>query len=69
MRPVLCIVMPVLVMEDTAISRQLKRHGRPACLRDRVTTLARRWERHGVWPHHLPHVAPAGGLLLRRGRA
>jgi len=37
------------LMEDVAISRRLKRHGRPACLRARVTTSARRWERHGVW--------------------
>lgn len=37
------------LMEDIAISRALKRHGPPACLRERVTTSARRWERHGVW--------------------
>ena len=37
------------LMEDIAMSRTLKRHGRPACLRERVTTSARRWERHGVW--------------------
>ncbi|EHR72237.1 glycosyl transferase [Burkholderiales bacterium JOSHI_001] len=37
------------LMEDIAICRTLKRHGRPACLRERVTTSARRWERHGVW--------------------
>ncbi|MDE2370696.1 MAG: TIGR04283 family arsenosugar biosynthesis glycosyltransferase [Burkholderiales bacterium] len=37
------------LMEDLAISRRLARHGRPACLRERVTTSARRWERHGVW--------------------
>ncbi len=37
------------LMEDIAISRLLKRHGPPACLRDRVTTSARRWERHGAW--------------------
>lgn len=37
------------LMEDIAICRLLKRHGRPACLRERVTTSARRWERHGVW--------------------
>lgn len=37
------------LMEDIAISRLLKRHGRPACLRDRVVTSGRRWERHGVW--------------------
>jgi rSAM/selenodomain-associated transferase 2 len=37
------------LMEDIAICRLLKRHGRPACLRERVKTSARRWERHGVW--------------------
>ncbi len=37
------------LMEDIAISRALKRHGRPACLRERVTTSPRRWERKGVW--------------------
>lgn len=37
------------LMEDIALSKALKRHGRPACLRQRVTTSARRWERGGVW--------------------
>jgi rSAM/selenodomain-associated transferase 2 len=37
------------LMEDIAMSRALKRQGPPACLRDRVTTSARRWEHHGVW--------------------
>lgn len=37
------------LMEDIALSRALKRHGPPACLRERVTTSARRWEQHGVW--------------------
>jgi rSAM/selenodomain-associated transferase 2 len=37
------------LMEDIAICRRLKQHGRPACLRERVTTSARRWERQGVW--------------------
>jgi hypothetical protein len=37
------------LMEDIALSRALKRHGRPVCLRERVSTSARRWERHGVW--------------------
>ncbi|MGD9832489.1 MAG: TIGR04283 family arsenosugar biosynthesis glycosyltransferase [Piscinibacter sp.] len=37
------------LMEDVAMSRLLKRHGPPACLRERVTTSARRWERHGAW--------------------
>jgi rSAM/selenodomain-associated transferase 2 len=37
------------LMEDIALSRRLKQHGRPACLRERVSTSARRWEQHGVW--------------------
>ena len=37
------------LMEDVALSALLKRHGPPACLRERVTTSARRWERHGLW--------------------
>ena len=36
------------LMEDIALSRMLKRRGRPACLRARVTTSARRWEARGV---------------------
>jgi hypothetical protein len=35
-------------MEDVAISRQLRRHATPACLRPPVMTSARRWERNGV---------------------
>lgn len=37
------------LMEDVALSTRLKRHGPPACLRERVATSARRWERHGPW--------------------
>jgi rSAM/selenodomain-associated transferase 2 len=37
------------LMEDIEISRRLKRRGRPACLRDHVTTSGRRWEQRGVW--------------------
>jgi rSAM/selenodomain-associated transferase 2 len=36
------------LMEDVALSRALRRHGRPACLRQRVLTSGRRWERHGT---------------------
>ena len=35
-------------MEDIALSRRLKRLSRPACLKARVTTSGRRWERNGV---------------------
>jgi len=37
------------LMEDVAFSRAARRVlGRPACLRSRVLTSGRRWERHGV---------------------
>ena len=39
----------IALMEDIALSRALLRLSRPACLRQRVTTSARRWEQHGVW--------------------
>ncbi|MET0631134.1 MAG: TIGR04283 family arsenosugar biosynthesis glycosyltransferase [Xanthobacteraceae bacterium] len=36
------------LMEDIALSKQLKRVSRPLCLRERVITSGRRWEEHGV---------------------
>jgi rSAM/selenodomain-associated transferase 2 len=36
------------LMEDIALSKRLKRLGRPACLRAKVITSGRRWERQGV---------------------
>jgi len=36
------------IMEDLELSRQLKRAGKVACLRNRVQTSARRWKKHGV---------------------
>ncbi len=36
------------LMEDVAMSRKLKRIKRPICLRHRVVTSSRRWERHGI---------------------
>ena len=38
----------IALMEDIALSRLLKRSGRPACLKDRVRTSGRRWESRGV---------------------
>ena len=38
----------VPLMEDVALSRAMKRVGPIACLRDTVTTSARRWQRHGL---------------------
>jgi rSAM/selenodomain-associated transferase 2 len=37
------------LMEDVELSRRLKRLGRPACLRTKVSTSGRRWEQRGVW--------------------
>ncbi len=39
----------VPLMEDIALSKALKRIGRPLCLRERVVTSGRRWETHGIW--------------------
>lgn len=37
------------LMEDIALSRQLKVYSRPLCIAHRLTTSGRRWERHGLW--------------------
>jgi rSAM/selenodomain-associated transferase 2 len=36
------------LMEDVALSTTLRRRFRPACLRQKVTTSGRRWEKNGV---------------------
>lgn len=36
------------LMEDVAMSRALKRFGRPVCLAEKISTSGRRWEKHGV---------------------
>ena len=38
----------IALMEDLALTKQLKRFGAPLCLKHRITTSARRWERDGV---------------------
>jgi rSAM/selenodomain-associated transferase 2 len=38
----------IALMEDIALSRALRRAGRPACLRVRVVTSGRRWRQRGV---------------------
>ena len=38
----------IALMEDIALSRLLKRRGRPTCLREKVVTSGRRWESRGV---------------------
>ena len=37
------------LMEDIALSTLLRRQSTPACLRNKVTTSARRWQKNGVW--------------------
>lgn len=37
------------LMEDIEISKRLKKISAPICLRQRVTTSGRRWDRHGSW--------------------
>jgi len=39
----------MLLMEDIALSKQLKHFGPPLCLSHRATTSGRRWEERGVW--------------------
>ena len=39
---------PIPLMEDVALSKTLLRATRPACLRARVVTSGRRWERRGT---------------------
>jgi len=36
------------LMEDVALSKQMKRVGRIACLKEPVVTSSRRWEQHGI---------------------
>jgi len=38
----------IALMEDIAASKRLKKISHPCCLRDKVTTSARRWQQHGV---------------------
>ncbi len=37
------------LMEDVELCKRLKRIARPACLKSKVTTSARRWQQHGTW--------------------
>jgi rSAM/selenodomain-associated transferase 2 len=39
---------PIALMEDVALSKRLKRVGRPLSLRQRAVTSGRRWQTHGV---------------------
>jgi rSAM/selenodomain-associated transferase 2 len=40
---------PLALMEDIALSAQLRRRSAPLAIRTAVSTSARRWERDGVW--------------------
>jgi rSAM/selenodomain-associated transferase 2 len=40
---------PLPLMEDVDFCSRARRLTRPAALRERVVTSARRWQRHGVW--------------------
>jgi rSAM/selenodomain-associated transferase 2 len=64
------------LMEDIALSRALKRLGRPACLTARVTTSGRRWDENGLgrtillmWRLRLAYYfgADPAGLAARYG--
>jgi len=39
----------IALMEDVAISTKLKKLGKPACLKAKVITSARRWQQHGIF--------------------
>lgn len=61
------------LMEDVEFSRRLKRRGRVACLRLRVTTSARKWEREGpirtivlMWALRLLYACGADPAWLHR---
>jgi rSAM/selenodomain-associated transferase 2 len=61
------------LMEDVAICKSLKRRSRPLCLRARVVTSGRRWERQGVlrtvflmWRLRLAFALGADPRLLAR---
>lgn len=40
---------PIMLMEDVAMTKTLKRCGPPLCLAPTMTTSSRRWERDGIW--------------------
>jgi rSAM/selenodomain-associated transferase 2 len=61
------------LMEDVALSKALKRRSPPLCLRQRVITSARRWEKHGtlrtillMWHLRLAYALGADPRLLAR---
>lgn len=64
---------PLPLFEDVRLSHAMKRAGRIACLRQRVSTSARRWEQRGVvrtvvlmWMLRAAHAAGMSPARLRR---
>lgn len=66
----------IALMEDIALCKRLKHFGPPLCIRHRLTTSGRRWERHGVlrtillmWRLRLAYWlgADPGKLAMRYG--
>jgi hypothetical protein len=64
---------PIPLMEDVALSVQLKRVSRPLCLRARVVASARRWRQHGLvrtvllmWRLRLAYSLGRDPVLLAR---
>ncbi len=39
----------IALMEDIALSKQLKQYARPACIHNKVISSGRRWETFGLW--------------------
>jgi rSAM/selenodomain-associated transferase 2 len=63
----------IALMEDIALSKRLRRRSPPLCLRERVTTSPRRWQRNGVvrtillmWRLRLAYVLGADPARLAR---
>ena len=63
----------IALMEDIALSKRLKRVGRPLCLRQRAITSGRRWEKNGVlatvllmWRLRLSYLFGADPAALAR---
>ena len=64
---------PIPLMEDIALSRMLRRIRRPVCLRERVLTSSRRWQRDGIlktvlimWSLRLAYALGADPARLHR---
>ncbi|MDQ3195482.1 MAG: glycosyl transferase, partial [Pseudomonadota bacterium] len=63
----------IALMEDLALSKRLKRLARPRCLRERVESSSRRWEKNGamrtillMWRLRLAYRCGASPHLLAK---